>query len=80
MLGSDKSYFVNKDTLILPKRSLKRGRVFNRQSMGTHCEPLLALKNLLLYSYEAYFIQRPLMKNEKNVGQSAKKSLKTPNG
>ena len=33
--------------------------------MGTNCAPLLA--NLFLYSYEAYFIQGLLKKNEKKL-------------
>jgi hypothetical protein len=44
------------------------GRVFQQtvcKSMGTNCAPLLA--DLLLYSYEADFIQGPLKKNEKKL-------------
>ena len=40
---------------------------FNRQSI-TNCAPLLA--DLLLYSYEAYFIQGILKKNEKKLARS----------
>jgi hypothetical protein len=36
--------------------------------MGTSCAPLLA--DLFLYSYEAYFIQGLLKKNEKKLAQS----------
>ena len=38
--------------------------------MGTNCAPLLA--DLLLYSYEADFIQGLLKKNEKKLAQSFK--------
>jgi hypothetical protein len=44
------------------------GRVFQQtvgKSMGTNCAPLLA--DLLLYTYEADFIQGPLKKNEKKL-------------
>ena len=44
---------------------------FNRQSalsMGTSCAPLLA--DLFFYLYEADFIQRLLMKNEKKRARS----------
>jgi hypothetical protein len=44
------------------------GRVFQQTvgiPMGTNCAPLLA--DLLLYSYEADFIQRLLKKNEKKL-------------
>ena len=47
------------------------GRVFQQtvgKSMGTNCAPLLA--DLLLYSYEADFIQGPLKKNEKKLAWS----------
>jgi hypothetical protein len=36
--------------------------------MGTICAPLLA--DLFLYSYEVYFIQGLLKKNEKKIAQS----------
>jgi hypothetical protein len=38
--------------------------------MGTNCVPLLA--DLFLYSYEAYFIQGLLKKNEKKLARSFK--------
>ena len=47
------------------------GRVFQQTvgiPMGTNCAPLLA--DLFLYSYEAYFIQRLLKKNEKKLARS----------
>jgi hypothetical protein len=47
------------------------GRVFQQTvgiPMGTSCAPLLA--DLFLYSYEAYFIQRLLKKNEKKLARS----------
>ena len=82
--GRDRSYFVKKKTLILPKDSLKlvsstayllslEEVFFNRQSylcipMGTNCAPLLG--DLFLYSYEADFIQGLLRKNEKKLARS----------
>jgi len=47
------------------------GRVFQQTvgiHMGTNCAPLLA--DLFLYSYEAYFIQGFLKKNEKKLARS----------
>jgi hypothetical protein len=47
------------------------GRVFQQTvgiPMGTNCAPLLA--DLFLYSYEAYFIQELLKKDEKKLAQS----------
>ena len=47
------------------------GRVFQQTvgiPMGTSCAPLLA--DLLLYSYEADFIQGLLKKNEKKLARS----------
>ena len=47
------------------------GRVYQQTvgiPMGTNCAPLLA--DLFLYSYEAYFIQELLKKDEKKLAQS----------
>jgi hypothetical protein len=48
------------------------GRVFRTDTVGipmsTNCAPLLA--DLFLYSYEAYFIQGLLKKNEKRLARS----------
>jgi len=47
------------------------GRVFQQTigiPMGTNCAPLIA--DLLLYSYEADFIQGLLKKNEKKLARS----------
>jgi hypothetical protein len=48
------------------------GRVFQQTGgipMGTNCAPLLA--DLFFYSYEAYFIQGLLKKNEKKLARSS---------
>ena len=48
----------------------KTNEFFLHIPMGTNCVPLLA--DLFLYSYEAYFIQGLLKKNEKKLARSFK--------
>ena len=85
MLERDRSYFVKHHSekfsetdfinmlefLIDNIFAMLGGRVFQQIvgiSMGTSCDLLLAY--LFLYSYEAYFIQGLLKKNEKKLARS----------
>ena len=76
VLARIKFYFLKKNTLILPKCSLKLisskcpslGACVSTDGLAFNCTSLLA--DLFLYSYETYFLQRLLVTNEKKLSRA----------